>query len=516
VTARREGRARQAVDLLERSLARDPADRGCYVNLTRACLDAGQARRAEQCVRSALERWPDSWQLWDRLSTALGQRKRFDEAVDAARKAVDLQPERVEALLTLGAAQYQAGDHQAALQTFDAVIARDPGHVRAHHNRATLLKLLGRKAECIDAYRRTLQLEPTNMDAWRSFVDTRKFTADDPDRFTLERLFDSDRLGAQQRMNACFALGKIYEDIGQDDRAFWCYREGNRLKRGTITFDVARSVGRMAETRRVFSARLLAEKSGRGNPDPSPIFIVGMPRSGTTLVEQILASHPDVGGAGELYDLSRIVTERVPARGHRGRFPQWVPELSDADLARLGGEYVEALRRWHPDAPFVTDKMPANFRFVGLIRLILPNAKIIHTRRHPADTCLSCFTKLFVEGQEFSFDLRELGRYYRAYEELMAHWRGVLDPGDMLEVAYERLVDDTETQARRLLKYCGLPWDEACLRFHETERMVATASSSQVRRPVYTSSVQRWRRFADHLDPLFQAMAQGYRDSGPA
>jgi tetratricopeptide (TPR) repeat protein len=516
VAAWREGRAGEAADLLARSLARDPSDAGCYLSLARARRAANDARGAAACLVDGIARFPADARLWNGLALARRDLKDIDGAVQAAERAVALRPDDAEMQLTLGAARHGAGNHAAALAAFDAALARDPDNLRAQQNRATLLKLLGRTAESQAAYQRVLDRAPLNADAWSSYVDMRTFAPDDPERFALERVYESGRLDARQRMKASFALGKVYEDIGHYDRAFWCYREGNRIKRASIDFDIQASVATFAATRRVVSAGLLAARRGAGHGDPAPIFIVGMPRSGTTLVEQVLASHPEVAGGGELYALSQQVAKGVPALGHVGAYPAWMPRLTDADLQHLGAAYVALLRQCDPRATFVTDKMPSNFRFVGLIRLMLPRAKIVHVRRDPADTCLSCYTKPFVEGQAFSFDLGELGRYYRAYDELMAHWRSVLDPGDMLEVQYERLVDDLEAQARRLLRYCGLGWDDACLRFHETDRAVATASTQQVRRPLYATSRRRWERFAPHLDALFAALGRGHRESGAA
>jgi hypothetical protein len=231
-----------------------------------------------------------------------------------------------------------------------------------------------------------------------------------------------------------------------------------------------------------------------------------MPRSGTTLVEQILASHPLVHGAGELEELNQIVLDHRNAAGQTIRYPDFVPELSRSDLTGIGERYLTAVRRRAPEGERMTDKMPSNFFFVGLIHLALPNAKVIHTIRDPLDTCISCFSKLFTHGQHFSYDLGELGRYYKRYERLMAHWRRVLPPGKVLDVRYEDVVADLETQARRILAYCELPWDDRCLSFHETDRPVRTASVTQVRQPIYKSAVGRWREYEEFLGPLLEAL----------
>jgi tetratricopeptide (TPR) repeat protein len=387
---------------------------------------------------------------------------------------------------------------------------------RAHQNLGALLKSLGDMDAARSAYLRAVDIEPDMTGAWRALAEMRKYaSADDADIAYMTQVHQRQDLDRSQQANICFALGKAYDDLEDYDTAFAYYAEGNAAQRQQVKPNMDRQVGELRRFRRSIDASVIARWRGAGDPDPTPIFILGMPRSGTTLTEQILASHPKVEGGGELYDLARTFSGVGKIAGLEGAFPDWLAEIDETGLKRLGRAYVDAIREGRENATFITDKMPANFRFVGLIRMILPNAKIIHTRRHPGDTCLSCYTKLFTEGQEFTYNLSDLGRYYRAYDELMAHWRAVLPPGDILEVGYERLVSDMEAQTRRLLDFCGLEWDDACLRFHENKRSVATASVMQVRRPVYTSSVQRWQRYRRHLDPLFQAMGQGFKESGP-
>jgi Sulfotransferase family len=266
----------------------------------------------------------------------------------------------------------------------------------------------------------------------------------------------------------------------------------------------------MQRIRTVFDAALLSAKAGSGEPAPTPVFIVGMPRSGTTLIEQIIASHPKAVGVGELSDLDDIVHALSGLNGGTLDFPEVVATMSGEQLRQVGARYVAAIRALAPTTERVTDKMTWNFHFPGLIHLALPNARIIHARRDPVDTCFSCFSLLFHHnGNHYTYNLGELGRFYRAYDSLMAHWRAVLPPGLMLEVRYEEVVDDLEKQARAIIAHCGLEWDDACLAFHKTRRPVRTASMAQVRKPIYHSSVGRWRPYRDQLRPLFEEL--GYR-----
>jgi hypothetical protein len=251
---------------------------------------------------------------------------------------------------------------------------------------------------------------------------------------------------------------------------------------------------------------LINAKAGGGDLSSMPIFVIGMPRSGTTLVEQIIASHPAIHGAGELPSLNDVVmTVRAP-NGNLIPYPDFVRAIDANALKRIGADYVAAVRKLAPSGQRVTDKMPANYYFAGLIRLALPNARIIHTVRDPVDTCVSCFSKLFSADQNHTYDLGELGRYYERYQRLMAHWQRVLPIGSILDVRYEDVVADLQTQARRIISYCGLPWDDKCLLFHESARPVRTASATQVRQPIYNSAVGRWRVYEQHLGPLLAAL----------
>jgi hypothetical protein len=321
----------------------------------------------------------------------------------------------------------------------------------------------------------------------------------------MERLSRDETLSRSARIRLNFALAKAYDDIGRFDDAFRHLQEGNRQKRERIAYDEKQALEQFDRIRSCLDRGLLARSSGGFRSDV-PIFVLGMPRSGTTLIEQILAAHPAIHGAGELTDFGRLANHIRDAKGNLCRYPDDVAGLSDDQLAFLGKEYVGRLRQLAPAAPRITDKMPGNFVFVGLIHMALPNARIIHVRRDPCDTCLSCYSKLFSAPQEFTYDLAELGRYYREYDRLMTHWRETLPHGRMFEVRYEDVIADLETWARRIVGHCGLEWDPACIAFHEARRPVRTASATQVRQPIYSTSHGRWRNYGAHLGPLIAAL----------
>jgi hypothetical protein len=334
-----------------------------------------------------------------------------------------------------------------------------------------------------------------------------KFTASDPHFATMQALAaKTDGLSKTDRLQLDFALGKALSDLKDHRHSFQHLLAGNAGKRSMISYDEASALALFDRIETVFSADLIAAKTGGGDPSQIPIFVLGMPRSGTTLVEQILASHPKVHGAGELKTLNDVVLTVRGADGNTIPYPEFMTAIDKPALKQIGARYVSLIREMTPHGDRVTDKMPSNYYFTGLIHLALPNARIIHTVRDPIDTCISCFSKLFSAEQNHTYDLGELGRYYKRYQHLMQHWHRVLPRGRILDVRYEDVVADLEGQARRIVEYCGLPWDERCLSFHETDRPVRTASATQVRQPIYKNSIGRWRVYEEFLQPLFSGL----------
>jgi tetratricopeptide (TPR) repeat protein len=322
---------------------------------------------------------------------------------------------------------------------------------------------------------------------------------------TYERIDD---LAPSQIEYLHFALGKCYDDTNQHEKAFKHYQSGCELKRKRINYDPKQQSLFFDNLITIFDKAKIKSLRQFSNPSDLPIFVLGMPRSGTTLTEQIIASHPKVFGAGELRHFVDLVNKSVNTSNGQLFYPLNINLLSNEQIADIGTEYITRLRAYSPDAPHITDKMPGNFTNVGMIHALLPNAKIIHVVRNPFDNCLSCYTRLFQHGQSFTYDIAELGRYYADYRRLMQHWRKVLPKEAFLDVVYEDLVTDTEAQAKRIIDFCGLEWDANCLEFHKMERQVRTASVTQVRQPIYTTSVDRWKRFEKELQPLAIALGE--------
>jgi len=359
---------------------------------------------------------------------------------------------------------------------------------------------VGDREAATAGFEQALQRFPHSPRVIAARCDTKFYCVGDPDIEILEAaLLREPKPPIHEQMMLHFSLGKICLDIDDSKRAFFHLKQGNAIKRASFNYDAEQVSAWMRSIAEVFTPELVDHFSGGGVPSERPVFIVGMPRSGTTLVEQILASHPSVHGAGELRALGQAVA-------HGGNFPNDLARWSKADLARIGKDYLERLNRLAPDALRVIDKLPSNFLYAGLIPLLLPGARIIHCRRDPVDTCLSCYSKNFSSEQLFSYQLDELGRFHLDYRALMANLTQVIPAGSFLEVDYETVVDDLEGQARRLIDFLGLPWDDACLAFYQTRRVVRTASVAQVRQPIYQTSKGRWRKHAAELGPLLDAL----------
>lgn len=495
------GRHDEAAERARRAIDINPRCADAYVNLASAEMARHRHGEALRWLESLLVSAPDHGGGLAAKAKCLNQLERRQEALDCARRAVTVAPYNADAHNTLGEALQAADRFDEALACFDRA-AQLPGTMTefAALNRAGLLAEIGRSDEAAAIHDRILAANPRNVAAWAGRVEHKTYGAGDPDVARMEALLSSGEVqGLNERISLHFSLGKAYMDGGDSPRAFHHLGEGNRLKRATFTFDAedtGRWMGGIAET---FSSSLLQEFRNAGASSDLPVFVLGMPRSGTTLVEQILASHLQIHGAGELRALQALVDGIAD-------YPAAIAQASPERLAHLGDAYLARVAPLARGRRHVIDKMPTNFLHAGLIRLILPNARIIHCRRDPVDTCLSCYTKLFAAEQRFAYDLTELGAFHRHYQALTAHWREVLPRDRFIEVEYEALVDDLEGQARRMVDFLGLPWDESCLSFHRTQRPVRTASLNQVRQPIYRSSAGRWRKHAEHLTPLLQAL----------
>jgi tetratricopeptide (TPR) repeat protein len=472
---------------------------------------AGRLAEALWRYDRILSQKPDLAQVHSNRGLALAKLGRLDAAADAYRQAIALKPDHAETLSNCGVVLVELNQHAEAEQNFRRAIALKPDLAGAHNNLGLILKEKGQFTEALQATKEAIRLAPKNTSYYASLGAVRTFEAGDSYMTALEAMADdAAALSIEDRVHLHFALGKAYEQTGQYESAFQHLLAGNALKRRQIAYDEGVTLARMERTRALFTRHLMRRHEASGEPSAAPVFVVGMARSGTTLIEQILASHPAVFGAGELMLFEHALTAVGRMMPGAPRFPEMVSGFRAEHLRSLARRYLENLLPRAPAAPRIVDKMPANFHFAGLIHLALPNATIIHAVRDPLDTCVSCFSVNFTYAQSHTFDLAELGRHYLQYRALMAHWHDVLPPGRVVDVHYEELVGDLESAARRIVAACGLDWDSRCLDFHRTERPVRTTSAVQVRQPIYDSSIGRWRRYEKYLGPLIAAL-----DSGP-
>ena len=465
--------------------------------------------RLEESVASydtAIALKPNHFDALSNRGNALTALKRPHDALASYDRALATNPRSANALNNRGVTLFELCREEEALASYDKAIGLKPDYATAHDNKGLALLRLGRVEEASAAFEAAIKLAPKMGRSYYHFVLSKRFERSDPRLQALKELaLENPSPDMNERIYAHFALGKALAGVEDYEGSFRCLSQGNALKRKQSGYDEAKVLGYLERMRATCTSEFLGRHYGCGDPSPVPVFVVGMPRSGTSLVEQILASHRDVYGAGETKDFALAMTE-VGAAGLALYHPEVVPKMSGGEFRRLGTKYLQRIQAAAPSARRVVNKMPDNFRFVGLIALALPNARIIHVRRDPVDTCVSCFSTHFIETMPFTHDLAELGRYYRAYETLMNSWRDVLPQGMMIDVRYEDVVVDIEGQGRRILDHCGLDWDTRCLEFHNDARIVRTASAAQVRRPLYKSSVGRWRQYEAFLEPLLAAL----------
>ncbi len=446
---------------------------------------------------------------WFEAGNAAFRQGDIVQAAAAYEQALAFRPTHADAWLNLGAAYRRLDRMEAAATCARRVLELRPDDPAALNNLANAMSAQGRLAEAASCYRRALELRPDDAEALYNLINQQAANDRSPEAqadFALlsRQASDLDRFTARDQSALLFALGKALDARGDADGAFESLIRANALHRSALTFDIGAAERLAAAIARRFDPSLFARLEGAGSPSERPVFIVGMPRSGTTLVEQIVSAHPSVHGAGEIGLLPALVSRMRSPRGTG--FPAIAPELSGEAVQGLAQAYLGPLESLGQDKARVTDKTIGNIDLLGLIHLCLPNARIIHCRRDPRDVCVSCFSTRFSGGHDYAYDLHELGRYWRLYDGLMDHWRRVLPPGRILELDYETLVEDLEPSARRLIAHLGLAWDDACLRFYESERTVATASFAQVRQPIYKESIGRWRRYEARLGPLLEAL----------
>ena len=497
---------KKAEELFRAILQADPSHAAALVGLAAVSLATERPWDAERLLRHALKQSEHLPLIWRGLSPALLALGRVQEADAAARRVLKVEPENPQSWTMVAGAATRLLRQEQALEAYEKAAALQPEEVRIRLSIGHVQKTLGRRRDSETSYKSVLAMNPAMAEAYWSLADLKNYAFSDTEISAMQGLLASDQRPRNDAAQLHFALGKALEQRQDYPQAFTHYAQGNALRRLDAPFDIEGFERRSARIRDFFNEQYFAAHAGSGHPSRAPVFIVGLPRSGSTLLEQILASHSRVEGTMELPNIITYVHQLDDLAANRDGYPQTLNDIPPAQLGLLGSRYLEdtaplrAAQREH-----FTDKLPNNFSHIGFIHAILPHATVIDARRHPMDACFSTFKQHFAAGQTFSYSLEDLGRYYRCYLSLMDHWDAVL-PGKVLHVQYEDVVREPESQIRRLLEHCGLDFEPACLNFHATRRSVRTASAEQVRQPIYTSGVAYWRHFEHELEPLRAAL----------
>lgn len=494
------GHNAKALDLVERALTIRPDYTHAHIHKGIILNALGQKYDALASFEAARKIEPNAPEIIFNCAAVLQDLRRFEDAAKNFEDVLKIDPNHVRAMNNLGLVYRELGKPEPARELFERMLTLKPDAFEAHFNIGSMELETGNTSRGEQHLRKAIRLNPRCGDAYLSLARLKSFDDVDEDVEAMEAAYAATASMNTEHMPIAFALGKAYEDLGVFDKSFTYYAEGNRLKRTTLNLDFAQLTRDLDHLSNTFTPHLFERFEGPVSSDVTPIFIVGMPRSGSTLVEQILASHPQIRGVGEVTFLPDVIADNL------GSYEEMSEKLSAARLADTSRAYLERLRASCESGDYVCDKMLGNFANIGLIKLLFPGAKVIHCRRDPLDTCWSMYKTLFSDQSLlYAYDLTEIGHYYKTYTQLMDHWRDVL--GDFIfETEYEQLIADQNGQTRALIDFVGVAWDDACLDFHRTRRSVKTASVTQVRQPIYKSSVKRWKSFEPWLGPLFEAL----------
>jgi tetratricopeptide (TPR) repeat protein len=502
-----QGRLLKAEDLCKAFMQKNPVHVEGMRLLADIAVRLGVMEDAETLLQSAVALEPKNHRARMDYVQVLRKRQKLGEALDNARELLEQQPEnpRFESLFAVES--MQSGDFEVALEFFERVLEKMPHDPVTLTSRGHALKTAGDYEAAVASYREATERHPQHGEAYHALSNLKVYRFSDEEIDLMRAQEGSGNLSHMDRVYLYFALGKAFEDRGEFDESFRYYEQANALRKSQSRYDAQQVHEDLDAQRRVCDREFFLARDGWGHPANDPIFVVGLPRAGSTLIEQILSSHSQVDGTLELPNLLSL-SQRLRRRklnGIRHGYPDILPQLPASEFSAFGESFLEETQVHRRGAARFTDKMPNNFRHIGLIRLMLPNARVIDARRHPLSCCFSAYKQFFAEGQEFSNSLEDLGHYYRDYVTLMDHWDEVL-PGFVLRVQHEDVVADLEGQVRRLLDFCGLPFEENCVNYHRTERNVRTPSSEQVRQPIFTSSLEQWRHYESHLGPLVEAL----------
>jgi len=509
----RDGKQGKAERIVRDLLKKYPTDVSAIKVLADIGVKMGQLKDASHLLERCLELAPNYHAARHAWAIVLMRQQKPEAAIDEAEKLLALEPDNANFLTLKASILNRIGNQSGALEIYEKTLKDYPNQAKAQMSYGHTLHAVGRVDEAIEAYRKCIRLSPEVGEAYWSLANLKIFRFSDEDIENMREQVTTEGGDADDQSHLAFALGKALEDRKEYDESFNFYKRGNAIRRIGHRHNLKVNVLDSLRQVRALPREFFEQRKGWGYDAPDPIFVVGLPRAGSTLLEQILASHSQVEGTAELMDIIAISRKLGDKKRENpaGKYPEALAGLTRDQVRELGESYLETTRiQRTTDAPFFIDKMPNNFQHIGLIHLILPNSKIIDARRHPMGGCFSGFKQLFARGQTFTYGLEDIGKYYRDYVRVMDHWDAAL-PGRVHRVQYEEMVADTEAQIRRLLDYCELEFEEQCLRFYETERSIRTPSAEQVRKPIYKEGMEQWRNFEAYLDPLKEALGPEVR-----
>jgi len=507
VKKHQNGELPQAEALYKQIVGQNPAHAASWYNLGTIFHQREDYNNAGAAYQKTLAAKPDHKQAYYRLGEMMIQHDKQDVAEKLFRKALEHFPDNTDFMSMLARVLNHHEDYKEEEALYQKAAKLDPDNPRSYLNLGATMLAQGKKQEAEGHYRKAIALNPAYGEVYWHLVALKRYDSlDNPDIMQMKDQLDNPDINEQDKANFCFALGKVHDNCGSYDEAFEYYSKANNIRFADAPFDIEKQKTVVNEAIATFTPEFFANFSHIVSDSEQPVFIVSMPRSGSSLIEQILASHPDVMGAGELNAMRDITHDMTNLPGVEGTFPTYAPTISEEILQAAAKRYTNFLTRGIDErTPRITDKMPYNYMLLGIIAMIFPNARIIHSLRNPLDTCLSCYFQNFSGGNEHTNDIVVLGQYYAEYQRMMEHWKQVL-PVEMIEIEYEELLTEPEDKMKELIDFLGLSWNDACLDFHNNKRTVRTASAWQVRQPIYKSSMERWRHYEAHLKPLKEAL----------
>ena len=499
------GEVEEAEKLCREVLKKKPDDVNGLVLLASIASKMEQKEDAIVLLERAVELKPKFARAWADLAESYSEIEDYGKALDAVQRVIQLQPDLPFGFMIRGSILGKMHDHDGAIKSYGDALKIEPDHMGSNMGLGNVLKTVGRYEESVAAYKKCVEIQPIFAEAYWSLANLKTYTFDETEIKAMEEHVKNDQMPINNKAFFHIALANAKEKQKDYEEAWVNFETGNELRRREEVYDSVQTQVTHDQLIEVFNEELIASIKGKGCSSEAPILIVGLPRSGSTLIEQILASHSLVEGTKELPDLSLLARKLTKSRPQGIKYPDAVKDMSNEELIEYGEDYLTTTKRYRTDKPHFIDKMPNNFANIGFLKIILPNAKIINAQRNPLDSCISSYKQLFYKGQSWSYDLFEIAEYYLEYQRIMDHWH-TLFPGEILDLKYENLINNQQDETERLLKYCGLEWEEQCLKFYETERSINTASSEQVRQPIYKGAMNAWKNYENHIGPLIETL----------